>query len=356
MTQPIVIFETVSKSYDGRTPVVSDLNLTLHDGEFLTLLGPSGSGKTTTLMMLAGFEVPDQGVIRLANQDITQTSPQARNLGVVFQNYALFPNMTVARNVAFPLRVRGMAPADTDRKVARALETVGLAAFADRYPKQLSGGQQQRVALARAMVFEPPVILMDEPLGALDRQLRAEMQTEIRRLHRELGVTVLYITHDQDEALALSDRIAIFNRGRIEQIGPPRALFDTPTTRFVAGFLGTNNILSASVVTTGPAFDTLKLESGEQVRASASGIATGASCFLAIRPDKITIAQGGSALANRVAATVTDAVYQGMVWHIDAVHHGQKLRTLLPSDQRPPAIGERISLGWEPQDSHVLSH
>ena len=233
----------VRKTYDGETLVVKDLDLDIFDGEFLTLLGPSGSGKTTTLMMLAGFETPTAGQIMLAGRDLARVPPHRRDIGVVFQNYALFPHMTVAENIAFPLSVRGVPRSDIAVRVARALDTVRLSGFGERRPAQLSGGQQQRVALARALVFEPKLVLMDEPLGALDKQLREEMQLEIRRLHERLGITIVYVTHDQAEALTMSDRIAVFHRGVIQQIDTPAAVYEQPRNAFVASFIGESNRL-----------------------------------------------------------------------------------------------------------------
>jgi ABC-type sulfate/molybdate transport systems ATPase subunit len=214
-------FRNVNKSYDGKARVVADLDLDIHQGEFLTLLGPSGSGKTTTLMMLAGFEQPNHGTIELDGSSIVGVPAYQRNIGMVFQNYALFPHMTVAQNLAFPLRMRGIAKAERERRVSDILDMVRLPEVADRRPVQLSGGQQQRIALARALIFEPQLVLMDEPLGALDKQLREQMQLEIRSLHERLGITVVYVTHDQSEALTMSDRVAVFAHGRIQQIAPP---------------------------------------------------------------------------------------------------------------------------------------
>jgi putative spermidine/putrescine transport system ATP-binding protein len=220
--QPFVAFERVQKSYDGETLVVKDLNLDIGKGEFLTMLGPSGSGKTTCLMMLAGFETATHGEIRLAGRPINSTPPHKRGIGMVFQNYALFPHMTVFENLAFPLEVRKTPKAEIEKKVRRALDMVQMGAFGGRRPVQLSGGQQQRIAVARALVFDPQLVLMDEPLGALDKQLREQMQYEIKHIHENLGVTVVYVTHDQSEALTMSDRIAVFNDGRIQQLSSPR--------------------------------------------------------------------------------------------------------------------------------------
>ncbi len=242
-----VNFIDVQKSYDGETLVVKDLNLAIRRGEFLTLLGPSGSGKTTTLMMLAGFEVPTHGRIELDGQQINDLAPHKRDIGMVFQNYALFPHMTVEENLAFPLAVRRLPKAEIDKKIERALAMVQLTQMRKRRPAQLSGGQQQRVALARALVFDPKLVLMDEPLGALDKQLREHMQLEIKHIHQSLGVTVVYVTHDQGEALTMSDRVAVFNDGAIQQLASPADLYEKPQNSFVAQFIGENNRLSGVV-------------------------------------------------------------------------------------------------------------
>jgi putative spermidine/putrescine transport system ATP-binding protein len=242
-----VRFANVQKTYDGTTLVVKDLNLDIGLGEFVTLLGPSGSGKTTSLMMLAGFEVPTQGAIFLDGSPIHHVAPHRRGIGVVFQNYALFPHMTVAENVAFPLRVRGVGKAHAAALVQQALDMVQLGTLGWRRPGQLSGGQQQRVALARALVFAPKLVLMDEPLGALDKQLREHMQYEIKRLHEQLGITVVYVTHDQGEALTLSNRIAVFDRGMVQQLATPDVLYEAPQNAFVARFIGENNTLLGCV-------------------------------------------------------------------------------------------------------------
>jgi putative spermidine/putrescine transport system ATP-binding protein len=243
MEKPVLELAGVSKRYDSLV-AVDDLDLGLRTGEFLTLLGPSGSGKTTTLMMVAGLQQPDAGRITLNGVSVARLPPYRRDIGMVFQSYALFPHMTVRRNIAFPLEMRGLAKAEIARLVDEALALVKLPDHGDRLPRQLSGGQQQRVALARAMVYRPALLLMDEPLGALDKKLREQLQLEIKRVHRERGISVLYVTHDQEEALTMSDRIAVFNRGRIEQIGTPEELYDRPATRFVASFIGDTNFLS----------------------------------------------------------------------------------------------------------------
>jgi putative spermidine/putrescine transport system ATP-binding protein len=246
-TSAFVEFRNVQKSYDGETLVVKDFNLSIAKGEFVTMLGPSGSGKTTCLMMLAGFEPVTHGEILLKGRSINDVPPHKRGIGMVFQNYALFPHMTVAENLAFPLKVRKFSAADVEAKVKQALEMVELPGFGHRRPAQLSGGQQQRVAVARALVFDPELILMDEPLGALDKQLREQMQYEIKHIHESLGVTMVYVTHDQSEALTMSDRIAVFEDGVVQQLASPADLYEKPENAFVAGFIGENNQLDGTV-------------------------------------------------------------------------------------------------------------
>ena len=264
---PMVEFERVQKSYDGETLVVKDLNLAMPEGEFLTMLGPSGSGKTTCLMMLAGFETATHGAIRLAGREVNDIPPHRRGIGMVFQNYALFPHMTVAENLGFPLEVRGLGRAEREGKIARALDMVQMGAMGARRPAQLSGGQQQRVALARALVFEPDLVLMDEPLGALDKQLREHMQFEIKHLHDQLGLTVVYVTHDQSEALTMSDRVAVFNEGRIQQLAPPEELYERPSNSFVASFIGENNKLGGIVESISGERAVVRLGTGERIDA-----------------------------------------------------------------------------------------
>jgi putative spermidine/putrescine transport system ATP-binding protein len=262
-----VQFERVQKSYDGQTLVVKDLNLAIPKGEFLTMLGPSGSGKTTCLMMLAGFETATHGHIRLAGRDINDVPPHKRGIGMVFQNYALFPHMSVAENLVFPLDVRGLTKADKEAKVRRALDMVQMGQFANRRPGQLSGGQQQRIALARALVFEPELVLMDEPLGALDKQLREHMQFEITRLAHNLGITTVYVTHDQTEALTMSDRVAVFNDGVIQQLAPPDELYEAPLNSFVAQFIGENNAMEGVVTQIEGGRCLVRLDSGDEIDA-----------------------------------------------------------------------------------------
>jgi putative spermidine/putrescine transport system ATP-binding protein len=302
-------FDDVCKTYDGQTNVVDHLDLGIAEGEFLSLLGPSGSGKTTTLLMLAGFERPTAGHIRLRGQPIDDLPPYKRNFGMVFQNYALFPHMTVAENLAFPLSVRKLARSEIDTRVQRALDMVRLPGLAQRLPAQLSGGQQQRVAMARALVFEPQMILMDEPLGALDRQLRDEMQLELRRLHDRLGITTVYVTHDQAEALTMSDRIAVFHQGRIQQVAAPQTLYEAPVNLFVASFVGENNRFAGEIVETDADFCVASIE-GARVRGRPGAqLAAAARVTISVRPEQIAVVasaahNGDNSLAGRVEETI----------------------------------------------------
>ncbi len=307
----LVTFTGVQKTYDGNTLVVRDLNLEIQKGEFLSLLGPSGSGKTTTLMMLAGFESPTSGEIALNGVPITRTPPHKRNFGMVFQNYALFPHMTVADNIAYPLTVRKLDKNEIDTKVKRALDMVQMGHMGQRYPSQMSGGQQQRVALARALVFDPQLVLMDEPLGALDKQLREHMQIELKALHRSLGVTFVYVTHDQSEALTMSDRVAVFNEGVIQQIDQVDRLYETPANRFVAGFVGDSSVLRGTLEGQGDGA-TLVLANGQRLQGiNVNGAAPGAVVEACIRPERIALHEGPDGAPGVLAATVTGSIYHG---------------------------------------------
>ncbi|WP_103035263.1 ABC transporter ATP-binding protein [Castellaniella caeni] len=309
--EPLVRFQGVQKSYDGASLVVRDLNLDIYPGEFLSLLGPSGSGKTTCLMMLAGFETPTGGDILLDGQRLNDVPPHHRNLGMVFQNYALFPHLTVEQNLEYPLKVRKVAPADRTRRVHEALGMVQMQSFAKRYPAQLSGGQQQRVALARALVFEPKIVLMDEPLGALDKQLREHMQLELKALHRQLGITFVYVTHDQSEALTMSNRIAVFNQGIIQQVSAADTLYETPCNRFVAGFVGDSNQFPGTVRQTDGEHCQVALNDGTLIEGiNVQHLTAGAPCVVAIRPERIEPgAHDGQ--PNRFQARTVDEVYLG---------------------------------------------
>jgi putative spermidine/putrescine transport system ATP-binding protein len=353
-SEALVTFRGVQKTYDGTSLVVRDLNLDIQRGEFLSLLGPSGSGKTTTLMMLAGFESPTAGEICLNGQPITRTPPHKRNFGMVFQNYALFPHMTVAENIAYPLHVRKLPRAELEAKVKRALEMVQMGTMGMRYPAQMSGGQQQRVALARALVFDPQLVLMDEPLGALDKQLREHMQIELKALHRRLGVTFVYVTHDQAEALTMSDRVAVFNDGRIQQIDRVDRLYETPVNRFVANFVGDNAVLQAKVHATDGNTCDVVLPSGERLQGiNVNRAAVGDAVQCSVRPERIELAE--AARPNTVSGTVMDIIYFGD--HL-------RLRCKLPSEAEVmvklalghsavPTPGHRVHLHAPPQHMRV---
>ncbi|MCX7815726.1 MAG: ABC transporter ATP-binding protein [Tepidimonas ignava] len=347
MPNPIVTFDAVQKTYDGRHLVVRDLNLTIESGEFLSLLGPSGSGKTTTLMMLAGFETPTAGRILLREQDITRTPPHKRQFGMVFQDYALFPHMTVADNIAYPLTVRRLGRSEREAKVRRALDMVQLSHLADRYPAQLSGGQRQRVALARALVFDPQLVLMDEPLGALDKQLREHMQLELKALHRRLGVTFVYVTHDQSEALTMSDRVAVFNDGVIQQIDPVERLYEGPVNRFVATFVGDNTALNGRVVQTDAHQAVVALPHGtllHGVNVNDAGVGTEVLCC--IRPERIEVLTDPAPQPhpNTLHATLDDVIYFGDHVRLRARLGELELTVKRPLTAAPVAVGATVAL------------
>nr|WP_288454671.1 ABC transporter ATP-binding protein [uncultured Pseudomonas sp.] len=354
----LVSFRGVQKSYDGENLIVKDLNLDIRKGEFLTLLGPSGSGKTTSLMMLAGFETPTAGEITLAGKRLNNVPPHKRDIGMVFQNYALFPHMTVAENLAFPLSVRGISKADVGEKVKRSLSMVQLDAFAGRYPAQLSGGQQQRVALARALVFEPQLVLMDEPLGALDKQLREHMQMEIKHIHQRLGVTVVYVTHDQSEALTMSDRVAVFHQGEIQQIAPPRELYESPRNTFVAQFIGENNRFAGELVERTGDTCTVQLGRGEKVQALAVNVGQpGDAVSLSIRPERIRLNTAAEGCDNRFSGRVSEFIYLGDHVRVRLEVCGKTdFFVKQPIAELDPglAVGDVIPLGWQVEHVRAL--
>ena len=348
----------------GETVAVDDLTLEIRRGEFFSLLGPSGCGKTTSLRMVAGFEEPDSGRVELTGRDIVGAAPYKRNVNTVFQSYALFPHLTVYENVAFGLKRKKVPKIEMRDRVRYYLELVQLPAFDDRRPAQLSGGQQQRVALARALVNEPSVLLLDEPLGALDLKLRKQMQLELIRIQREVGVTFVYVTHDQEEALVMSDRLAVMSNGRVEQIGNPEDIYDRPATRFVAGFIGTSNIIESPVV--GRVGDLLQVESapGDRllvVPPPGVSIRGGERVAFTVRPEKLRIAGEHEGVPDRyctVVGTVDDVVYQGvstqLVVRTDA---GATLVAFRQNNERVSDAGgpgNRVRLVWDPEFNVVL--
>ncbi len=354
----LVEFAKVQKSYDGETLVVKDLDVKVARGEFLTMLGPSGSGKTTVLMMLAGFEPATHGEIYLDGRPINNVPPHKRGIGMVFQNYALFPHMTVSENLAFPLQVRHMGKGEIESKVERVLDMVRLGGFGSRRPGQLSGGQQQRVAVARALVFEPTLVLMDEPLGALDKNLREEMQYEIKHIHENLGVTVVYVTHDQSEALTMSNRIAVFDDGVIQQLATPDELYERPRNAFVAGFIGENNRLRGRVRSLNGATCEVEVESGHIVHAlSVNVVGEGAPTTLSLRPERVVVNPGQGQIANTVEARVEELIYLGDHIRVRANvcgHNDFIIKVPNASGHAALSPGGTMNIGWTAEDCRAL--
>jgi putative spermidine/putrescine transport system ATP-binding protein len=354
-----VEFERVQKSYDGENLVVKDLNLSMPKGEFLTMLGPSGSGKTTCLMMLAGFETATHGDIRLDGVSINNIPPHKRGIGMVFQNYALFPHMTVAENLSFPLEVRKIGKSEREEKVMRALGMVQMQDFAGRRPAQLSGGQQQRIALSRALVFEPELVLMDEPLGALDKQLRETLQFEITRLAHDLGITTVYVTHDQTEALTMSDRVAVFDDGRIQQLAPPDTLYEEPQNSFVAQFIGENNTLMGKVEKISGETCVVRLDDGSLIDAKPINVSeVGQRTRVSIRPERVEIDKGRlNPDAHTLKAEVLEFVYMGDIFRTRLRVAGSDdfvIKTRNAPDQIRLKPGEKIDIGWMSNDCRAL--
>ncbi|MFM7780689.1 MAG: ABC transporter ATP-binding protein [Alphaproteobacteria bacterium] len=339
----------LTKRY-GDFTAVDSVSLDIERGEFLTLLGPSGSGKTTILMAVAGFVLPNEGSILLDGNDITALPPERRNFGMVFQGYALFPHMSVAENVAFPLRVRGLSRAARDEKVRAALDLVQLSSFAERLPRQLSGGQQQRVALARALVFDPALLLLDEPLSALDKKLRAELQEELKSLHRRVGRTFINVTHDQEEALSLSDRIAILNHGRLIQHGPAAFLYENPRTRFVADFLGKSNFIQANITRREDHHVILRVGDTELRQHAMAIPGNTETVLLSLRPERIRLLKPGEGAENEVEAHIRSWSYLGSGFSIVAgLAAIGDIRVNAPANHAHEALrdGAPIRLGWD---------
>lgn len=352
-----VILDKVWKSFGG-VAAVRGVNLRLAHGEFVTLLGPSGCGKTTCLRIVAGFVSPSSGRVIMARQDVTSKPPYRRNTGMVFQSYALFPHKTVAANVAFGMKVRRVPPAEIAKRTNDALRLVHLEALADRYPSELSGGQKQRVALARAVVIKPEVLLLDEPLAALDLNLREELQVEIKRVQSTLGITTLFVTHDQGEALGMSDRVAVMRSGEIVQIDSPTALYERPNSRYVANFVGRTNLIEV-IVQNRMENGSYQVESTSEppARFEVSGqqhfaFAPGERCLLAARPEHFSI---GTRHVNTIKAKAAEATYRGSKWNVD-LHddRGESLMAFAESKQAVPTKGEIVSLSWNPRDCFLL--
>jgi spermidine/putrescine ABC transporter ATP-binding subunit len=355
-----VSIHDLCKSY-GNVLAVKNVTIEVNPGEFLALLGPSGSGKTTLLMAVAGFDFPDSGRIEIGGQDVTWMPPHKRDLGMVFQRYTLFPHMSVLDNIAFPLRMRKIGRAAREERARAALATVRLDGYGDRAPAQLSGGQQQRVALARAIVYNPKVLLMDEPLSALDKKLREEMQVEIKHLQRELGVSVIFVTHDQTEALTMADRIAVLNFGELQQVGAPKALYERPASAFVAGFIGETNFWRARVKADAAAGEEMEveLEGGDTARVlAAHALRRDQAAQIAIRPEHIRLAANtGDMTAGGMTATVDDAIYAGSVTTLLVRTRGPTLRVRLatPGEAAEATPGGVLSLAWEARHARAYA-
>ena len=355
--EQFVRFDKVDKSYDGKVLVVKDLNLDIAEGEFVTMLGPSGSGKTTCLMMLAGFETPTNGEIYLDSHPISNIPPHKRGIGMVFQNYALFPHMTVYENLAFPLRVRKISKEETDKKIDKALSMVSLTGFENRMPAQLSGGQQQRVAVARALVFDPAVVLMDEPLGALDKNLRESMQYEIKHIHESIGVTVVYVTHDQGEALTMSNKIAVFNDGKVQQLSSPDKLYEEPVNSFVAEFIGENNRFSGQVTDISNDKCKVKLDDGSEILANPIAVkSSGEKTIVSLRPERALI-NTKEKMENNYKGKIEEVIYHGHHTRVRLNLLGNKdfiLKVPNSSANMDIKLGNQINVSWNSFDARAL--
>jgi spermidine/putrescine transport system ATP-binding protein len=354
---PCVVLDSVTKRF-GALTAVDAVDLDIAEGEFFTMLGPSGCGKTTTLRMIAGFEEVTEGRLAIDDEDMLGIPPHKRPTNTVFQSYALFPHLSVKENVAFGLRRKGVDKSEIERRVRQELDRVGLAAEANRKPSQLSGGMQQRVALARALVNLPRVLLLDEPLGALDLKLRKGLQVELKKIQREVGITFVYVTHDQEEALTMSDRIAVMNKGRIEQIGDPGGVYDRPTTTFVAGFIGVSNLMPGTVRKSG-AQGEVELDSGVQVSTHVDGFNPGDRCHAVVRPEKLMI-DSDDGVQPTVEGMVESSLYLGTSTQLIVQLPGEvRMTVLVPNAdeaerQRLPGGGVRVKLSWAPEHMHVV--
>jgi putative spermidine/putrescine transport system ATP-binding protein len=348
--QNYLVFSQVKKTYDQKTLVVKDFSLNVAKGEFITLLGPSGSGKSTVLMMLAGFESVTSGDISIGGVSITKTAPYNRNIGMVFQNYALFPHMTIAENLAYPLSLRKKTKSEIKQRVQEYLALIEMQEFGARYPGQLSGGQRQRVALARALIFEPSLVLMDEPLGALDKKLREQMQYEITRLHQAIGFTVIYVTHDQTEALSMSDRIAVFNAGVVQQCATPAELYERPANAFVADFIGENNFIAGRLDQIDGDTAIVTVPSGEQVKAhNVDSLDVGSEIRLSVRPEKLFILPTNQSYDNHMKASFVTRHYVGdFIRYYFKLADGSEINVKVLNDQSAPSLaeGDEAEIVW----------
>jgi spermidine/putrescine transport system ATP-binding protein len=355
--QPSVELRDVTKRFADFT-AVDDIALSIPKGDFFTLLGPSGCGKTTTLRMVAGFEEPTEGQVLIDGEDQVGLPPYKRPTNTVFQSYALFPHMSVADNVSFGLRRKGVDKGEIDRRVGEELERVGLAREANRRPAQLSGGQQQRVALARALVNLPSVLLLDEPLGALDLKLRKGLQVQLKRIQQEVGITFVYVTHDQEEALTMSDAIAVMNHGRIEQVGDPEQIYDKPASSFVAGFIGVSNLMPGKVASAGKK-GKVELDNGVTVEGEVDGLKSGERCQAVVRPEKLQIGSGGRGEPS-VEGLVESSLYLGTATQlIVRLPDDVTMTVLVPNAdeaerQKLPGGGAKVKLSWAPEHMHVV--
>ena len=342
----------------GDVVALSGVDLTVHPGELLTILGPSGSGKTTLLKIIAGFELPDEGSVSLKGNDITFATPAKRGIGMVFQNYALFPHLTVAQNVAFPLEMRRVPRAQIGERVAAILHLVDLAALGARLPRELSGGQQQRVALARSVVFDPGLLLLDEPFGALDRKLREQMQLEVKRLQRRLGLTALFVTHDQEEALVLSDRIAVMSQGRIEQIGTPEEIYAHPVNWFVADFVGESNLFCGRLVADDRGKTFALMEGGARMAVPPSSFALNTNVGVLVRPERPRLLADGQVADNVMLARIVEVVYVGESvkyrLRIDAAYE-LLVRWPFREHGTRMTVGDDVKVGWNVHDMHLVA-
>ena len=354
-----VVFDKIDKSYDGNVLVVRNLNLNIAKGEFVTMLGPSGSGKTTTLMMLAGFETPTNGEIFLEKKPISKIPPYEREIGMVFQNYALFPHMTVQENLSFPLEVRKISKLDIQDKVKKALDMVELGDFGTRFPAQLSGGQQQRVALSRALVFEPRLVLMDEPLGALDKNLREQMQYEIKHIHERIEITVVYVTHDQSEALTMSNRIAVFDDGVVQQLSTPDILYEKPENSFVAQFIGENNRMTGTVKQINGEFCSVDLDGGGSVQALKVNVnKVGDKTQLSVRPERVSIKSNKDQSINKFTGNVKELIYLGdhIRARLDVCGNDEFIVKIPNEGNLDLKEGSKIIVSWDPKDIRALDY